>query len=159
MFVREQENKSCQCVRLRASAETPNGGRDLAKRTKEACLYFVLIFRSSDNRFVQRREGRLPHRFTFIRFQKEGAVRFAKMGRTQYEPVSSSEEEPSHSYRSESKLEQEILAERKRAKEREKIRNKVEGLLWLVVSGCIVWYGNGKKNFVSVVATDERIAR
>ncbi|UPQ98807.1 hypothetical protein HOP50_03g21130 [Chloropicon primus] len=58
-----------------------------------------------------------------------------------------------------SQLEREVLEKRKRAEERERVRNKVEGLLWVVVSAFILWYGDGKRNFVAVVATDERIAR
>ncbi len=79
------------------------------------------------------------------------------MDDTKYERVSETEIPVGNAGLSE--LEREILEDRKRTHEREGFRNKVEGFLWMLVSIGILWYGNGRKDFVSVVATDERIAR
>ena len=81
------------------------------------------------------------------------------MGTPQYERVAGDEGQIQGHEKSESDLERELLEDRRRAEEREKLRNKLEGILWVAVSGCILWYGDGKKDFFSVVAKDDRIAR
>ena len=81
------------------------------------------------------------------------------MSETRYERVASAGDEDNSQGKTVSELEREILEERKRAQAREGVRNKVEGFLRVVASATVLWYGDGKKDLFSVIATDERIPR
>lgn len=58
-----------------------------------------------------------------------------------------------------SKLEKLVYEDAQRRKLDDQYRAKAEGVLWVVTTAFILWYGDGKKNFFDLVKTDKRISR
>ena len=54
---------------------------------------------------------------------------------------------------------QELKHKRAAFKKREAVRNKLEAILWVFASAFILWYGNGDRDFITLLVHDQRIAR
>ena len=76
----------------------------------------------------------------------------------EYEPAPRDELEAEDDETLERK-ERRALERRRRDEAQERVRAKLEALFWVAASGCVLWYGDGKRDFFSVLVRDGRIAR
>ena len=80
------------------------------------------------------------------------------MREAEYEPAPRDELEAEDDETLERK-ERRALERRRRDEAQERVRAKLEALFWVAASGCVLWYGDGKRDFFSVLVRDGRIAR